>query len=148
MIVTSFHGVFRWLSNFHPCEIYDDVDDIKYPSVEAFYQAQKSDDIVIKRAMVDLLPFQCKMAGRTVKPVSDWNTKRLEVMERGISIKFSNANQELVKKLLDTGDMYLIEGNKWHDNFWGGCYCEGCYSRTKHNWLGEMLMKQRKILRG
>ena len=28
------------------------------------------------------------------------------------------------QSLVDTGDIIIIEGNIWHDNFWGNCICD------------------------
>ena len=44
-------------------------------------------------------------------------------------------------KLLDTGDTELIEGNNWHDTFWGVCKGKG------QNNLGKILMEVRKDIR-
>ena len=45
-----------------------------------------------------------------------------------------------------TGDAELIEGNTWHDNYWGVCSCSKCNGRGK-NRLGKLLMKVREELR-
>ena len=44
-------------------------------------------------------------------------------------------------KLLATGDAELIEGNYWHDTFWGMCNGKG------ENHLGRLLMEVRSELR-
>ncbi len=46
-------------------------------------------------------------------------------------------NKDLVTLLLGTGKEQLIEGNKWHDTFWG--VCDGVGS----NYLGILLMDLR-----
>ena len=53
--------------------------------------------------------------------------------------KFSR-NPELRVKLLNTGDIELIEGNYWGDTFWGVCNGKG------ENHLGKILMRVRKEL--
>lgn len=53
--------------------------------------------------------------------------------------KFSEENQELMDKLLETGDEELIEGNTWKDVFWG---YDVNLKQGKNN-LGKMLMKIR-----
>lgn len=65
-------------------------------------------------------------------------------MEEILKCKFSNENLE--KKLLATGDTELIEGNYWHDNFWGQCYCSRCKYIIGHNHLGKLLVKIRNDL--
>ena len=50
-------------------------------------------------------------------------------------------DKELARKLLDTGDCYIQEGNKWNDRFWGVCKGQG------ENHLGKLIMKIRSELR-
>ena len=54
-------------------------------------------------------------------------------------IKFTT-NPNLAKRLLDTGDEELIEGNDWNDIFWGVCNGKG------ENNLGKILMRIRNEL--
>lgn len=60
--------------------------------------------------------------------------------------KFSR-NTNLKKLLLDTKDAYLIEGNWWHDNYWGDCYCPKCSKTLGKNMLGTILMRVREELK-
>ena len=53
--------------------------------------------------------------------------------------KFQNEN--LRKLLLATGDAELIEGNYWHDYYWGICNGVG------QNWLGKILMEEREKIK-
>jgi hypothetical protein len=39
----------------------------------------------------------------------------------------------------------LIEGNWWHDNFYGSCTCNKCVNKGENN-LGKILMKIREEL--
>ena len=48
--------------------------------------------------------------------------------------------------LLLTGGAELIEGNHWHDNFWGICTCDKCWDKRQENQLGKLLMKIRNKL--
>jgi predicted NAD-dependent protein-ADP-ribosyltransferase YbiA (DUF1768 family) len=54
---------------------------------------------------------------------------------------------DLQKKLLDTGDAYLEEGNTWHDNTWGNCKCDRCARYQGENRLGQILMQVREEAR-
>ena len=45
--------------------------------------------------------------------------------------------------LLATGGEELIEGNWWHDNFFGVCTCGPCDGKGKNN-LGKILMRVRE----
>jgi predicted NAD-dependent protein-ADP-ribosyltransferase YbiA (DUF1768 family) len=51
----------------------------------------------------------------------------------------------LAEKLLATGEEILVEGNTWHDNFWGRCSCRNCRGKGV-NHLGQLLMERRAAL--
>jgi hypothetical protein len=61
---------------------------------------------------------------------------KVQTMMNLVWRKFTS-NPTLAKKLLDTGDAYLIEGNWWGDTFWGICKDKG------ENHLGKILMQIR-----
>jgi predicted NAD-dependent protein-ADP-ribosyltransferase YbiA (DUF1768 family) len=62
----------------------------------------------------------------------------------GVREKFKQ--EDLKQMLLDTGDQELIEGNFWHDNFFGVCSCGACLGKGQNN-LGKILMKIREEVR-
>ena len=41
----------------------------------------------------------------------------------------------------------LLEGNYWHDNYWGDCKCKTCEKTEGQNKLGRILMIVRKEIR-
>ena len=51
-------------------------------------------------------------------------------------------NSDIRQKLIDTYPEELIEGNYWHDTFWG--VCEG----VGENHLGQILMQIRREFAG
>ena len=57
-----------------------------------------------------------------------------------VKAKFEQ-NEDLRKRLINTGDEELIEGNTWGDKIWGKVKGEG------QNNLGKILMRVRKELR-
>ena len=63
-------------------------------------------------------------------------------MEEIVRAKFVQ-NPYLMKKLLDTGELLLIEGNTWKDIFWGVDINSG----EGKNHLGKILMNVREELR-
>lgn len=65
---------------------------------------------------------------------------KLDVMEACVRDKFTR-NADLRRRLLETGDAELVEGNTWGDRFWGVCDGEG------ENHLGRVLIKVRGELR-
>lgn len=84
-----------------------------------------------------------------MKPLSayyrkDWEDYKIKAMNIVVYEKFKQ-NENLQKKLLQTGDAILIEDTTgWHDNFWGNCDCPQCQSISGKNHLGKILMSVRE----
>ena len=89
-----------------------------------------------------MTPSQAKHRGRQIQMRDDWDTRKLTIMHNLLVHKF-NENPELISKLLATGGAVLVEGNTWHDNYWGCCTCSRCAGRRGRNNLGRLLMKLR-----
>jgi len=138
--ITRFEGDFRFLSNFYECDIL--YDGLVFHSVEAAFQAMKC------RIHGERIPFenmtaqQARQAGRKVQLRPDWDIRKQHLMYALVKQKFS-ADPALREKLLATGKAELIEGNLWHDNYWGNCDCSRCRGKTGHNFLGDILMRVR-----
>jgi hypothetical protein len=134
MMISKFTDKYDFLSNFFEHSI--TWEGITYPSVEHAYQAAKSKDVAEKTKIALLsTPGQAKRVGRAVQLRPDWEHVKIGIMLELVRLKFSDPI--LKKKLLDTGDEELVEGNFWHDFFWG--VCDG----TGLNWLGKILMEVR-----
>ena len=152
--INSFRGRFVFLSNFYPCKI--EHQGITYPSVEHYYVALKVTGMQFIDGVYYTAPDfrelvarildagDVKKLGRRVKVRSDWDDKKLDFMEWGIREKFKDPN--LSEMLLSTGDLELIEGNDWHDVWWGQCSCPKCRGGGQ-NYLGRILMKVREELK-
>jgi ribA/ribD-fused uncharacterized protein len=148
-MIDKFDGRYAFLSNFYPCEVY--YKGIIYPSVEHYYVALKCNtDQMIDgkyytcsdfRELIAKVksPGKVKGIGRTIKVRSDWDNVKLGIMKWGVEQKFKNT--ELTDLLLSTGEQELIEGNWWHDRYWGVC------NGTGENNLGKILMTVREELR-
>ena len=137
--IAEFQGSYRFLSNFYPAMVV--FEGITYPTAEHAYQSAKTLDISERRRVAALpTPSEAKSAGRTLRLRPDWETAKFDVMERVVRDKFTR-NPELRRKLLETGDAVLEEGNSWGDRVWG------VYQGTGENRLGEILMKVREELR-
>lgn len=135
--ILEFQGEHRWLSNFWPCSV--ELDGLVFSSVEAAYVAAKTTDIETRKKIQSLSTAgECKRFGRTIKLREDWEAVKLDVMYKLLVQKFNN--KELARKLLDTGDCHIQEGNKWNDRFWGVCKGQG------ENHLGKLIMKIRSEL--
>lgn len=141
MIIDSFDGEFAFLSNFYeqPNLITDEMN-IAYPTVEHYFQAAKTlDKNERKRISILETPGKAKRAGRHVKLRSDWEEVKTDIMRRALMKKFSDPLMR--KKLLETGDAELVEGNYWGDTCWGVCNGVG------ENRLGKLLMGIRESLK-
>ncbi len=138
MVINSFRGEYRFLSNFYPAEV--GLGGRTWPTVEHAYQASKT-NLEQQREMISLAktPGEAKRLGRHVCLRYGWEETKLNVMLHLLRGKFDNP--EMKKKLLSTGDAELIEGNTWGDRFWGVCNGEG------ENNLGKLLMRVRDELR-
>jgi ribA/ribD-fused uncharacterized protein len=76
----------------------------------------------------------------------DWEDVKVEVMRSVLTAKFLQ-NPDLCQRLKATTPRRLIEGNTWHDNFWGICQCDfGCFAVLGQNRLGHLLMELRSQL--
>ena len=144
-MINKFDGDFRFLSNFYSLslKITDDMG-IVYPTIEHYFQAQKTIDEQerIKIAFIPKdQPGKAKRQGRKLKLRNDWEEVKIDIMEQGLRQKFSVGYLKVRLNL--TKQHKLIEGNYWHDNFWGICSCPKCKNIPSHNWLGKLLMKIR-----
>jgi ribA/ribD-fused uncharacterized protein len=129
------------LSNFFSSPI--TYEGITYPTNEHFFQAMKTLDIEERKKIAAAeTPGKAKRMGRTIKLRPDWEKIKIDVMQEGLRLKFSHP--DLAQKLIETGDEELIEGNWWHDNTWGSCYCAECIRKPGRNLLGMLLMELRK----
>lgn len=88
-------------------------------------------------------PGQAKYAGKRCTLRSDWELLKVDIMEEIVRRKFQDPT--LANILEETGDAQIVEGNRWHDNFWGQCTCDKCAKRGPgKNTLGNILMEIRK----
>ncbi len=132
--ITTFRNTF--LSNFAPAQI--EYEGIVYPSNEHFYQAMKTEDIA-KRQQIAKAPnaAAAKRMGNVSRP--NWDSIKDKVMMFGLKQKFAPGSP-LAKKLIETGDAVLMEGNTWGDTYWG------MFAGKGENRLGKMLMEIRDEL--
>lgn len=134
---------YEFLSNFYPAPF--TYLGIYYPTTEHFYQAWKfyGEERVLVASLKT--PAEAKKYGRkALKNLAwNWDTAKVEVMKVALKQKFMIPH--LADKLIATGDATIIEGNYWHDNFWGSCSCDKCIEAESKNTLGILLMEQRAI---
>jgi N-glycosidase YbiA len=148
---------FGFLSHFHPSPI--ELDGETWPTVEHYYQAQRSDDPAYRQtiraaetpgkakrlaARTDLAKKRTKRSWfylNNATPRADWHEIKLDIMRRADRAKFSQ-NPELECLLRETASAKLIEDSPW-EPFWGiGQDGQGL------NWAGRVLMEIRVELVG
>ena len=150
-VIDSFSGEYAFLSNFHPSPItffHPQAGECRAATVEHAYQSLKtSDNIEIQQVLMCETPGRAKRMGQKVTIRKHWEEVKVINMGILVRLKFLQ-NPELGENLLATGDLILIEGNHWHDNFFGYCTCSRC-KREEHaeNHLGRILSQVRRELR-
>lgn len=132
-MINRFQGEYFFLSNFYPASVW--YDGHLYPTVEHAYQAAKT-LLWHQRRQIQLLDAEqaniAKRLGKTVKLRPEWNEGlRDYVMLDLVRQKFAEVSKQELLRLTRTEE--LVEGNNWHDLYWGKCTC-----RTRgHNNEGE-----------
>lgn len=137
--IIEFQGENRWLSNFWKVPIR--YGGRLYPCVENAYQAAKCENDYDRDQFTGITPGQAKRLGRTVTIRSDWESRKLQVMETLLRLKFQHPTMGF--RLVQTGNAQIEEGNHWGDTFWGIDLRTG----QGENNLGKLIMKIRQDLK-
>ena len=131
---------FSWLSNFHVAPFV--LDGVTYPSVEHYYQSQKTSDPEKRARILEKpTPKEAKAAAKRVTRRSDWEAVKGEVMERAVRAKFGQ-NPDLAEMLLATGDAVLV-----HIRPWEARSGKPQRNRDQADSLGALIMQVREELR-
>lgn len=143
-MISGFNGQYRFLSNYYPANV--EFEGITYRTVEHAYQAAKSTDPVVRQQFLQVFsPGDAKRLGQHITKRHDWEDVKLSIMKRLLQKKFYDG--QLATMLKMTGEEELMEGNYWHDNFWGRCTCNDCqHNSLGLNHLGLLLMEVRTEL--
>lgn len=132
----KFRGEYYFLSNMYPCDIRVKINGHTYTfrCLEAAFQACKCP---ADAALFEPLDgFAAKRMGQHVQLRPNWDSMKTTIMTNLVRAKF-NQNPDLAAKLLETGNLELVEDNTWGDTFWGRCNGSG------RNVLGQILMQAR-----
>lgn len=90
-------------------------------------------------------PGEAKRFSKSIQLRPDWEKIKVEVMRELLKEKFSQPLFKIL--LLSSGEEELIEGNWWHDQFWGSCECQKHSQIPGQNMLGNLLMEIRDEIR-
>lgn len=141
--IMTFRGEFDFLSNFFPQPIV--LEGEEWQTSEHAYQASKTLVDEERRQIRDAPTAgkakrlgKRKEDGGIVTLRSDWNVVRVGIMYAIQEAKFSVPALE--QKLLNTGNLRLVEGNAWGDTFWG----VDIHTGVGQNMLGKLLMQIRE----
>ena len=147
---------FGFLSHFHPSPI--ELDGEVWPTVEHYYQTQKSFDPRYRRAIRECeTPNRAKQlstgpdaVGKRARnswfiahkamPRADWFQVKRDLMRKADAAKYAQ-HPDLAARLLACADAEIVEDSP-HDDFWG-VGKDG----LGENWAGRILMEVRQALR-
>ena len=138
--IPIFFGRFRFLSNFY----------FFSPGItsEHLFQSYKTTNKKHKKLILSQkTPREAKLEGKRVALRDNWDIIKDKKMEKALKIKFVKGSL-MAEMLISTKKAKLIEGNTWHDNYWGNCLCLKCRNIKGKNKLGKLLMKRRSKLNG
>ena len=141
-VINEFRGENNFLSNFYLRRIF--YKGLLFPSVEHAYQANKGNSEFAKKIASLEKPVDAKKEAKLIALPENWEENKIKIMADLIFLKFGLQNKDLRDKLANTQYKNIVEGNFWHDNFWGHCYCDRCKTIEKKNMLGQILMLMRE----
>jgi ribA/ribD-fused uncharacterized protein len=143
LMINEFKGTNSFLSNFHPWGF--TFRGIYMPTAEHAFQAAKAeyDHEAVWIAGSDT-PGIAKRRGRKAVLRADWENIKLPIMLEVVTLKFLPEDRRDMLKATEPHE--LIEGNYWHDQFWGNCMCDQHLDEPGRNYLGKILMHVRKRL--
>lgn len=136
--IDVFGGRYFFLSNFFTAPV--TWEGRTYQNNEAAFQSAKCIKDSQRDKFTQLDPSRAKRAGRNVLLRQDWEDIKEQVMYEVCFAKFTQ-NPDLGKKLVETGDAILVEGNDWNDRVWGMVKGVG------QNKLGKILMRIREEIK-
>lgn len=126
----------NWFSNMRRMDSPIIYQNIKYWTVENFYQAMKIDknNIDYRQKIAIMNPFHAKKEGQKILlDINKWEEIKIKVMKKALFHKFHPTTSWGEKLRLFNDE--IIEWNNWGDKFWGKCI----FSLYGENILGKLL---------
>ena len=134
--INSFKGEYDFLSNRFPCNIL--WEGLQYRSAEAAFQASKCKNEKERIVFAGCSTDKAVLKGKDLFPYPGWKEAQISIMESILQAKFEQ-NPALMRKLLETGNRILVNGNNKQETFWG----IDLYSWIGENHLGRIIMNIR-----
>lgn len=135
-VINSFKGDYAFLGNQFSCRFV--WQGLEYRNAEAAFQASKCADNSEREAYTRCTAKNAVQIGNEQTPRDGWEEERLSIMESILRAKFEQ-NPDLMKKLTETRNSILINGNKGRETFWG----INLYTWRGENHLGKIIMNIR-----
>jgi N-glycosidase YbiA len=139
-MIDQFKGDWQFLSNFYPSPVW--YEGKCYSTVEHAYQAAKTENEELREIIrKSATPGKAKKLGQEIMCRPDWEEVKVYVMTQLLWSKFGQ-DTDLRRRLLETGEDPLVEGNYWNDEFWG----LDLKTNQGQNVLGKLLMAIRSVM--
>ena len=132
-VIISFKGEYDFLNNRYGCSFV--WQGIRYNNVESAFHASKYTDEAERKILSRMSAEKVVKKSVDFTPSAVWEDCKLNIMESIIMAKFDQ-NPSLKKRLIETDDRILINGNNKHETYWG----VDLYSWIGENHLGKILM--------
>ncbi|MBR3019661.1 MAG: DUF1768 domain-containing protein [Clostridia bacterium] len=133
--ILQFREAYAFLSNDFPAEV--TYEGIAYACAASAFLASKCDDPAERKSIARMSLEKAKQKYNAVPGSPAWEERQCTVMEEIVRKKFQQ-HPELIRMLLNTGNLRLINGGK-KDTFWG----VNLITWEGENRLGLILMKIR-----
>lgn len=139
-IVDNAKYCINWFSNMRMTDQPIVHEEIKYYTVENFFQAMKTTDKSEREKISKLSPHKSKTYARTIQLRPDWEEIKEAVMFLALKRKFGPKTSWGHRLKNYKGP--IVEWNNWGDKIWGRCI----FTNEGENKLGSMLEQIRKEL--
>lgn len=136
-MVERFKGDYAFMDNRFGCPFV--WEGIRYNTAEAAFLSSKCQDESERKVYANCSIDKAIVRAKEQIPYPGWEDARLDIMESILTAKFGQ-NPVLMKKLLETGDHILVNGNSKQETFWG----VDLYSWIGENHLGKIIMRIRE----
>ena len=136
-VIDSFKGEYDFLNNRYERSFV--WNGIKFNNAESAFYASKCTNEEEIKLFSRMTITKAAIRSAQITPYPGWEEDRLNIMQSILSAKFEQ-NPDLMRKLIDTDKLILINGNNKQETYWG----VDLYSWEGENNLGKILMTIRE----